>query len=121
MKRMKNLLVIVFLAVAVLAGWKTGSCELANMELQEDMLDLSSQNGGYSKYPTVRSEQDFRDAVIRKAQDHDIQLEPSEVTVRRADSGSNMYLAADYTVPVDVLGYSFTLHFTPNSTSRKVF
>ncbi len=120
MKRIKKLLVLAVLAFAVLAGWDAGSCELAKMELQQDMLDLSKGVNNYSNYSAPLDDQGLRDAVIRKAQEHDIRLDPSEVTVRRSGEGSStrVYLAADYTVPVDVLGYSFQLHFTPTSDKR---
>ena len=120
MRRIKRLLVLAVLGFAGGAGWDAGSCELAKMELQQDMLDLSKGANSYSNYTAPRSDEDLREAVIRKAQDHDIQLDPSEVTVRRSGNGatSAIYLAADYTVPVDVLGYSFTLHFTPSSDKR---
>jgi hypothetical protein len=122
MKRIKTLLVLAILVFSVVAGWKAGSCEVEYMALQADMLDLSKSVNSYSNYSTPRSDDDFRQAVIRKAQDHDILLEPSEVTVRRNGSGatSTMYLAADYSVPVDVLGYSFVMHFTPTS-EKKLF
>ncbi len=120
MKRIKKLLVLAALAFAVLAGWDAGSCELAKMELQQDMLDLSKGVNAYSNTAVPLDDEGFRQAVIRKAQDHDIRLDPSEVVVRRSGDGSStrVYLAADYTVPVNVLGYSFQLHFTPTSDKR---
>lgn len=122
MKRIKNLLLIAVLAFAVLGGWRAGSCELADLELQEDMLDLATQTGSYRYATGPRSDEDYREAVIRDAREHDIQLEPSQVTVRRTGSGttSRMYLAADYTEPVTLAGHSFTLHFTPTS-EKKLF
>ena len=75
MKRIKTLLVIAVLAFAILGGWKAGSCELANIELQEDMLDLASQAGSYSRFATgPRSDDDYREAVVRDALNHDIQF-----------------------------------------------
>ncbi len=120
MKRIKNLLIIAVLAFAVVAGWDAGSCELAKMELQQDMLDLSKGVNSYSNYSAPLSDDGLREAVIRKAREHDIRLEPSEVTVRRSGDGAatRVYLAADYTVPVTVLGYSYVLHFTPSSDKR---
>ncbi len=117
MKRIKKLLMLAVLVFAVAAGWDAASCELAKMELQQDMLDLSKGVNSYSNTAVPLDDEGFRQAVIRKAQDHDIRLQPSEVTVRRSGEGSStrVYLAADYTVPVDVLGYSFQLHFTPTS------
>ena len=123
MKRIKTLLLIAVVAFAVLGGWRAGSCELAYLELQEDMLNLSSQVGSYSKYATApRSDEEYREAVVRDAREHDIQLKGSQVTVRHPDSGptSKVYLAADYTEAVTVAGYSFTMHFTPNS-QRNLF
>ena len=41
-------------------------------------------------------------------------------TVRRTDSGetSSLYLAADYTAPVNLAFFSFNLHFTPSSDGK---
>jgi len=120
MKGIKTLVVLVVLAFAVLAGWKAGSYEVANLEFQGDMADLSTQNNGYSRYAVHRSDEDFRKAVILDAREHDIALQPSQVTVRRMGPETNptMYLAAEYSVPVDVLGYTFTMHFNPTSEEK---
>lgn len=119
MKRIKSMMVIAALALAALAGWQAGSSEVANMELQEDMHDLASQVTTYNKYSVARSDDDYREAVIRRAENYDIQLKPSQVTVQHRGDGL-MYLAADYRVPVTLPGYSFVLHFTPSS-AKKVF
>lgn len=119
MRRIKNILVLAALVLAVLLGWKVGWYQVANLQLQEDMRDLATDTG--FKYAVSRSDDDLRNAVIRKAQDYDIQLKPSQVVVRRGDSGnaSTIYLAADYTEPVTLPGgYSFVMHFTPSSTKR---
>ncbi|MGB9104075.1 MAG: hypothetical protein WCC59_04890 [Terriglobales bacterium] len=120
MRRIKIIVVTAVLALAVVAGWRVGSCELANTRLQEDMHDLASQAGTHIGYIPPRSDDDFRDAVIRKAIEHDIKLEPYQVTVQRTDSGmtSTIYLAADYRVPVNLLWLSFLLHFTPSSAKK---
>lgn len=120
MKRIKTLALLAVLAFAGLGGWKVGLCEFDNMQLQADMLDLASGVGSYSSYSTPRSDEDFRQAVIRKALEHDIQLQPAQVMVRRSTSGttSTMYLAATYTEPVNLPYYSFELHFHPTSEKR---
>lgn len=120
MKRIKNMVMAAALVLGVVAGWQAGSSELANMELQEDLRDLASPVGAYTKYAVARSDEDLREAVIRKAEDHDIALKPNQVTVQRRSDGTNstMYLAADYQVPVTVPGFSFVLHFTPSSTNK---
>ncbi len=119
MRRIKIIMLTAALAFAILAGWRLGSAELANIELQEDMHDLASQSHNYIRYIPVRSDDDFRDEVIRKAREHDITLEPSQVTVQRAGSGvtATVYLAADYTLPVSLPWFSFSLHFKPSSAT----
>ncbi len=84
MGKVKLILGLAVLALAIIAGWQIASCELANLELHEE---------------------------------HEIQLEPEQVTVQRTgtDEGPIIYLAADYKVRVKLLGFLFTFHFTPSS------
>lgn len=120
MRRIKIILLTALLALAVVMIWQVGSSEVANALLQGDMHDLASQVGVAATYSSPRSDEDFRAAVIRKAKDHGIDLKPEQVTVQRPDSGGNtpMYLAADYSVSVNLPYYSFVLHFTPSSDKQ---
>ena len=116
----KNLKIIAGTAVFLLicsVGWQIGACELANVELRDDMHDMASQLGARIGYGNALSDEDFRNEVIRKARKYDIQLAPQQVTVVRNGEGiqATMYLAADYTVPINLPGFSFQLHFTPES------
>ena len=99
------------------AGWQIGKCELANVELREDMHDMASQLGPRIGYGNGLSDEEFRNQVVRKAREYDIQLAPEQVTVVRNGEGfqATMYLAADYTVPLNLPGFSFQLHFKPES------
>ncbi len=103
-----------------MAGWQIGAWELANINLQEDMRDLASQAGAHIGVVAPMSDEDLSRAIVRKAWDHGIELKPTEVTVRRTDTGetSRLYLAADYTVPVNLPLVSFTLHFMPSSDKK---
>ena len=60
------------------------------------------------------------DAVMKKAQEHQITLAPEQVTVQRIGTpgAPAVYVAADYNVPVVLPGYSFSLHFNPSSGNR---
>ena len=111
MKRIKTALAVAVLAFAVLAGWRVGSSEMANLELQEDLNDMASQKSFRFGNTPSKSEDELREAVIRKAGEYDIHLAPEQVTVRTSPT----YLAADYSVPVNLPRLSFTLHFTPSS------
>jgi len=117
MRKAKLILGFAVLVLAGVAGWRIGSCELANLELREDMRDLAAQVGSRIGLTPQSTDEDFRRAVMRKAQEHEIQLEPEQVTVERtgSDEAPVIYLAADYKVRVKLPGFSFTFHFTPSS------
>jgi len=117
MRKVKLILGLAVLAFAGVAGWQIASCELANSELREDMRDLAAQVGTRIGLTPQSTDEDFRRAVVRKAQEHEIQLEPEQVTVERTgtDDAPIIYLAADYKVRVKLPGFSFTFHFTPSS------
>src|SRR3981189_2561222 len=98
MRKVKLILGWAALAFAGVAGWRIASCELANIELREDMRDLAAQVGTRIGLTPQSTDEDFRRAVIGKAQEHEIQLEPEQVTVERtgSDEAPVIYLAADY-------------------------
>lgn len=122
MSRLKIILAIAIFAVIVSAGWRIGSSELANVELQDDMRDMAAQMGAHIGFSPPSSDEELVRKVIRKAHEHDIELTPDEVTVRRTGTNeyTTLYLAADYKVHVNVAWLSYTLHFTPSS-EKKVF
>jgi hypothetical protein len=105
------------LVLTVTAGWQAAACELANAELRDDLHDLASQVSARIGLVDFDTDNDFRNAVMRKAERYDIYLQPEQITVRRSGTLKEpiIYLAADYKTRVRVLGYSFTLHFTPSS------
>jgi ABC-type sugar transport system substrate-binding protein len=117
MQPIKIIVITALLALVVLVGWRVGSCERANLQLQDDMHDLASQAAAHIGFSVPRSDDDFRDAVIRKAKEHGIALDPNQVTVQRSGSGmtTTVYLAADYRAPLNLPAFSFMLHFTPSS------
>ena len=96
MGKIKVIIGIAVLVVMVALGWQIGSCELANLELQDDMRDLASQAGARIGFVEPRSDEDLRRAVMRKAKEHDIELDPDQVRVQRMGpvDASTVYLAA---------------------------
>jgi hypothetical protein len=117
MGKAKLILGLAVLGFAVAAGWQAASCEIANLELQTDMRDIAAQVASRIGLEAPNSDEDLRNAVIHKAAEHDIHLEPGQVTVQETGSGKtvSIYLAADYKARVNLLLGSFTLHFTPSS------
>ena len=105
------------LALLVSTGWQLAGCELANLELREDLKDIGSLVGTRIGMTDVRSDEYLRQAVIRKAAEHNIVLEPEQVTVERAGTSEApvIYITADYTARVDLPGKTVLLHFTPTN------
>ena len=58
-----------------------GLCELANVELESDLRDIASQAGARIGLETMSTDEELRSAVIHKAGEHNIQLQPEQVTV----------------------------------------
>jgi cell division protein FtsL len=117
---MRKVTIIVGLAAlvaVVIVGWQVGSCELANIELQDDMWDIAAQTGSRIGLAQISSDEDLRSAVIRKAAQHDIKLKPEQVRVERSGSGetATVYLRADYRIQFNAPGWTYTLRFTPTS------
>ena len=114
----KVLIGMAVLAVIAMVGWEIGSSEIANLELQTDLHDISIQLASRIGMEAPNSDQDLRNAVLHKAEEHGIHLEPEQVTVQHVGSGKTetIYLAAEYDARINLLGYSFNLHFSPSST-----
>ena len=118
MRNLKIILGIVVLVLALTTGSQIGSAVVANMNFQEDLRDMGSQAGAHVGVVVPQgSDEGAARAVIRKAKEHGIELEPTQVTVRRVGSGetSTLHLAADYTVPINLVLFSFNLHFVPSN------
>jgi hypothetical protein len=117
MGKVKLILGLAVLALAITAGWQISSCVLANLELHEDLRDLAAQAGVRIGLVPFSTDEYLRNAVIRDAKRYEIQLEPEQVTVQRTGTARApiIYLAADYKVRVTLPGCSFTLHFNPSS------
>ncbi len=115
---MRNRAIILglILALAGIIGWQVGACYVANSELQSDMQDLAVQNPFRIGLAPAPTEEGLRDSVITKAKDHGIQLQPRQVAVQYTFTPDvlSVSLAADYEAPVNLLVYSFTLHFVPS-------
>ena len=109
-------------AVAVIfVVWQFAARELANIEFQDDLHDLSANVGTRIGFNTPKSDEELRNIIIRKAEKYDIPLEPKQITVKHTGTPEvpTFFLAVDYTVPVHLPGYTYTLHYTPTSVGGR--
>ena len=117
--KIKALLSLAVLALIVAAAWQIGGAEIANLNFREDIRDVAAQAGTHIGYQNPMSEDQVTQLVIQKAGDHGITLTAEQITVKRVQAQrfdqSSWYLAADYTVPVNLGFTTVRLHFTPAS------
>jgi hypothetical protein len=90
--------------------------ELTNYSFEDDLHSVAMMGGSNPH----TSDDELVASVIKKAQEHQITLAPENVTVQRIGTPGSpaVYIAADYSVPVTLPGYSFVLHFTPSSGNK---
>jgi hypothetical protein len=90
----------------------------ANFELEDAMKTEATQ----STYST-RTEEDIRASIIKVARNYDIPLTPQQVRVMRTGGYGvgTLSIDAEYTVPLDLVGYSTNLNFHPGSQNKGVF
>jgi hypothetical protein len=117
MRKLKIVTALAVLIVSCNVGWQIAVCEVTSVELHDDMKDMASQIGGRIGLASAKSDEDFRNDILSKAKKYDIPLTPEEVTVQRTGVGfmATMYFAADYSVPIHLPGFTFQLHFNPES------
>lgn len=117
MRKIKIVLGVAFVVLLVTTTWQMVGAYYGNAELKQDLQDIAADVGtriGLSQPP---SQDDLRKFVIAKAANHDIQLEPDQVTVKVAGEGKTavISLAVDYSAPINLLIFSFNLHFNASN------
>jgi hypothetical protein len=107
-----------FLAIAaVIVGlFQVAPPMLANYSFQDDLKNVAMMDSASLQ----KTDEDVRNDVMRKVKEHDLPIEPKQVTVQRINTPglSAVYVAADYSVTVSFPGYSFDMHFNPTSGNK---
>src|ERR1700724_3997309 len=76
--------------LTVIAGWQIASSEWANFELYEDLRDLTLQLGSRYGYVPPSTDEQLRSDVICESKDHQLELEPSQMTVQRTGTAQDV-------------------------------
>ncbi len=108
---------LLIVSLAAIAAWQVAAAYLANSELQSDMNDLAAQNSARIGLSPIATEEELHAAVISKAKEHGIQLQPEQVMAHRTVTPGmlGISLAADYAARINLFVLSFTIRFTPSS------
>ncbi len=118
MATLKLIFVLAIFAALVLAGIKVIPPYFSNYEL-EDSIKTEALQSTY----TTRTEEDIREAVIKQARSYDIALTAKQVHVTRVGGNGtgSISIEAEYSVPIELPGYSTTLDFHPSSKNKGMF
>ena len=117
---MKYVFRIAVIAAVVFAAWTILEPEVTNIVFQDELHDLAAQPSWRPGMSAPNSDEELRNFVVRKAETHDIALDPKQGTVRRPGTPENpVYIAVDYTVPVNLFVYSYSRHFGASSTGGR--
>lgn len=112
----KGIVGLLAIVAVVIALFQIAPPMLTNYSFEDDLKTVALIDGPNSK----KTDDDVRTDVLRKAKEHELTITPEQVTVQRLNSPglAAVYVAADYTVTVNLPGYSFDMHFTPNSGNK---
>ena len=116
MGTVKALIEFLVIVGVVYSGFQIIPPELTNYSFTDDLKNIAMVGGSNPH----ESDQQLLEEIVKKASEHQITLTPEQVVVQRIGTpgAPAVYVAADYSVPVSLPGYSFTLHFTPSSGNR---
>ena len=116
MGTIKAIIGLVLIAAVFYVCFQVVPPELSNYSFQDDLRTIAL-SGGANPHMT---DQALVEAVMKRAEEHQIPLAPEQITVQRIGSvgAPAVYVAAEYTVPVTLPGYSFSLHFNPSSGNK---
>lgn len=89
---------------------------MSNYGFQDDLRTVALVDGSSFQ----KTDEDIRTDVLKKAREHDLPIEARQISVQRLSTPglSSIYVSADYNVTVNLPGYSFDMHFTPNSGNK---
>jgi hypothetical protein len=107
-----------FLAIilVVVACFEVAPPMMANYSFQDDLRNVALMDGANFQ----KTDEDVRNDVMRKVKDQNLPITPKQITVQRINTPglTAVYVAADYSVMVNLPGYSFEMHFNPSSGNK---
>lgn len=109
-----------FLTLLVLVGMAVAAFKIAppyinNYQFQ-DAINTEAEFA-LTAYPK-RSPDEIRNEIWKKAQDLDIPADPQDI--RLDMSNTNVNISLDYSVPIDLYVYQFTLQFHPHADNHTI-
>ncbi len=118
MATLKLIFGVAIFGLVILVGIKVIPPYFSNYEF-EDAVKAEALNATY----TTHSEEHIRDEVIRQAHHYDIELTPKQVHVTRSGSygTGTTSIECEYSVPIDLPGYSTEIAFHASSKNKGMY
>ena len=112
----KGLLGFLAIAAAAVALFAIAPPMMANYSFEDDLKTVAMMDGANLQ----KTDDDIRLDVLAKAREHDLPIRETQITVQRISTPglAAVYVAANYSVTVSLPGYSFDMHFSPNSGNK---
>jgi Domain of unknown function (DUF4845) len=113
--KLNNLIVIAILGALVFLAVKIVPVYLNNYEFQDSIE--SESRFALAGYPK-KSVDDIRDDVFKKAQELGIPAKEDDIQV--TVDNSDVDIGLDYSVPINLAVYQFTLQFHPHADNHSI-
>jgi hypothetical protein len=117
----KYIFAVALIVAAIIAVVRIAEPELTNAIFEDEIKDIAAELGARTGRLPPKSDVEMRDAVMREAATHEIDLDPKQVRVNIAGTPENrtVLIAVTYSVPVDLFVYKFDLHLHPQQVVRQ--
>jgi hypothetical protein len=113
--KLNTLLTLVIVGGLIFFGVKVVPVYVANYEFQDSIN--SESRFALAGYPK-KSPDEIRDDVFKKVQDLGIPAKAEDIQV--TIDNNNVDIGLDYSVPIDLMVYQFTLQFHPHADNHSI-
>ncbi len=113
MEKLKVLIFLLVVAAGIYYGWNMIPPYFRNYQFQDDLDDIARM----ATY-NIRTDDELKQAVIKKALARDIVLKEDQVTLTRFANG--VAISVHYRVHVDMMVHPTDLDFTANSKNSNI-
>lgn len=117
MKKRARVIGVLIFIIVVAAGWQIASAEISSIEFRDDLRYIAAQNAANIGVATPKTDDQVREDVVASAAEYGIHLQPDQIQLQRItiahylSNTTRFNLAVSYTRRVNLLLYSFDLHF----------
>jgi len=114
MEKLKGYIALLVVVVAIYVAWNMTPPYWNKYQFQDDVDDVARR----SSYANRMTEDEIRDAVIKKAASNNIPLKEDQITITKGADGIG--ISVHYRVHVDIILFPTDLDFTVASYNKRI-